>query len=138
MRTFSRFALSLLALAAASTGAVAQGFYAGKKLTILVNYDPGGPTDIEARVFARHIGKHVAGSPTIVVQNMGGAAGLVGTKYLGEALTVEALEVMARTVGYGTPVTVAVPAYWSEGQYAALRAEFFAQPTLAPSGVPPA
>jgi hypothetical protein len=60
-----------------------------------------------------------------------------GTKYLGEALTVEALEVMARTVGYGTPVTIAVPAYWSEGQYAAMRAEFFAQPTLAPDGVPP-
>ena len=75
------------------------------------------------------------------IERVGDRAPLVaadGTKYLGEALTVEALEVMARTVGYGTPVTVAVPAYWSEGQYAALRAEFFAQPTLAPNGVPPA
>jgi hypothetical protein len=75
------------------------------------------------------------------VERVGDRAPLVaadGTKYLGEALTVEALEVMARTAGYGTPVTVAVPAYWSEGQYAALRAEFFAQPTLAPNGVPPA
>lgn len=75
------------------------------------------------------------------IERVGDRASLVaadGTKYLGEALTVEALEVMARTVGYGTPVTVAVPAYWSEGQYAALRAEFFAQPTLAPNGVPPA
>jgi len=75
------------------------------------------------------------------VERVGDRAPLVaadGTKYLGEALTVEALEVMARTVGYGTPVTVAVPAYWSEGQYAALRAEFFAQPTLAPNGLAPA
>lgn len=75
------------------------------------------------------------------VERVGDRAPLVaadGTKYLGEALTVEALEVMARTAGYGTPVSVAVPAYWSEGQYAALRAEFFAQPTLAPNGVPPA
>jgi Hsp70 protein len=74
------------------------------------------------------------------IERVGDRAPLVaadGTKYLGEALTVEALEVMARTVGYGTPVTVAVPAYWSEGQYAALRAEFFAQPTLAPNGVLP-
>ena len=61
-----------------------------------------------------------------------------GTKYLAEALAVEALEVMARTVGYGTPVTIAVPAYWSEGQFTALREEFFAQPGLAPGGVPPA
>ncbi|HEY1440239.1 MAG TPA: molecular chaperone, partial [Mycobacterium sp.] len=57
------------------------------------------------------------------VERVGDRAPLVaadGTKYLGEALTVEALEVMARTAGYGARVTVAVPAYWSEGQYAAL------------------
>ncbi|MEE6178729.1 Hsp70 family protein [Mycobacterium sp. 050134] len=60
-----------------------------------------------------------------------------GTKYLGEVLTVEAIEAMARTVGYGTPVTIATPAYWSEAQSTALREEFFAQPDLARAGVPP-
>ena len=34
---------------------------------------------------------------------------------------------MARAVGYGTPITIAVPAYWSDDQFAALREEFFAQ-----------
>jgi len=67
-----------------TTQAGAQSFYAGKQLTVLANYDVGGPTDIEARVFARHIGRHIAGGPTVIVQNMGGAAGLIGTKYLGE------------------------------------------------------
>ncbi|HUH71840.1 MAG TPA: Hsp70 family protein [Mycobacterium sp.] len=74
------------------------------------------------------------------IQRVGDRAPLVatdGTKYLGDALTVEALEAMARTVGYGTPITIAVPAYWSEAQSAALREEFFAQPGLAPDGVPP-
>jgi hypothetical protein len=74
------------------------------------------------------------------IERVGDRAPLVaadGTKYLGEALTVEALEAMARSVGYGTPVTIAVPAYWSEDQVAALRHEFFAQPTLAQNGVPP-
>ena len=74
------------------------------------------------------------------IERVGERAPLVapdGTKYLGAALTVEALEAMARTVGYGTPITIAVPAYWSEGQIAALREEFFAQPGLAPGGVPP-
>jgi hypothetical protein len=61
-----------------------------------------------------------------------------GTKYSGEALTVEALEAMARAAGYGTPITIAVPAYWSEGQFRALREEFFAQPGLAAAGVAPA
>ena len=74
------------------------------------------------------------------VERVGDGSPLVaadGTKYLGEALTVEALEAMARTVGYGDPITIAVPAYWSERQSAALRDEFFAQPSLAPNGVPP-
>ncbi|OBG94532.1 molecular chaperone [Mycobacterium sp. E3298] len=60
-----------------------------------------------------------------------------GTKYLGEVLTVEAIEAMARTVGYGTPITIAVPAYWSDAQFTALREEFFAQPDLARGGVAP-
>ena len=74
--------LSFLALLISDAGA--QGYYAGKQLTVLVNYDAGGPTDVEARVFARHIGRHIAGVPNIIVQNMVGAAGLIGTKYLGE------------------------------------------------------
>jgi len=74
----------VLLFALVTTDVAAQGFYAGKQLTVLVNYDAGGPTDIEARVFARHISRHIAGTPNVIVQNMGGAAGLVGTKYLGE------------------------------------------------------
>jgi actin-like ATPase involved in cell morphogenesis len=74
------------------------------------------------------------------VERVGDRSPLVaadGTKYLGDALTVEALEAMARTVGYGTPIAIAIPAHWSERQSAALRDEFFAQPGLAPNGVPP-
>ena len=74
------------------------------------------------------------------VERVGDRAPLVaadGTKYLGEVLTVEAIEAMARTVGYGSPITIAVPAYWSDAQFTALREEFFAQPDLARGGVPP-
>ncbi len=74
------------------------------------------------------------------VERVGDGSPLVaadGTKYLGEALTVEALEAMARTVGYGAPIAIAIPAYWSERQATALRDEFFAQPALAPNGVAP-
>jgi tripartite-type tricarboxylate transporter receptor subunit TctC len=80
-----RYGLVIAALALSCTSAGAQQpFYAGKQLTILVNYDAGGPTDLEARVLSRHIGRHIAGNPRIIVQNMGGAGGIVGTKYLGE------------------------------------------------------
>jgi tripartite-type tricarboxylate transporter receptor subunit TctC len=80
--------VGLAALAALLLGSTAtraqQPFYAGKQLTILVNYDAGGPTDLEARLLSRHLSRHIPGNPRIIVQNMGGAAGLVGTKYLGE------------------------------------------------------
>lgn len=75
--------IAALALLCADAGAQ-QPFYAGKQLTILVNYDAGGPTDLEARLLSRHLGRHIAGNPRIIVQNMGGAGGIVGTKYLGE------------------------------------------------------
>jgi len=74
------------------------------------------------------------------VERVGDRAPLVaadGTKYSGAALTVEAIEAMARTAGYGTPVTIAVPAYWSQAQSTALRDEFFAQTDLTRGGVPP-
>jgi actin-like ATPase involved in cell morphogenesis len=74
------------------------------------------------------------------VERVGDRAPLVatdGTRYLGAALTVQALEAMARMVGYGTPIAIAVPAYWSDGQTAALRNEFRGQPNLAPNGAPP-
>ena len=59
-------------------------YYAGKRLIILVNYAPGGPADIEGRFFAKHVAKHIAGQPQVIVQNMDGAGGMVGATYLGE------------------------------------------------------
>ena len=38
-------------------------FYKGKRLTILINFAAGGPTDIEGRLFAKHLVKHIDGTP---------------------------------------------------------------------------
>jgi tripartite-type tricarboxylate transporter receptor subunit TctC len=57
-------------------------FYKGKRVTLLVSYGPGGGYDVYARVLARHIGRHIPGNPSIVVQNMPGAGSLRGTNYL--------------------------------------------------------
>ena len=59
-------------------------FYRGKTLTVLINFAAGGPTDIEGRLVARFLGRHLPGQPAIVVQNMPGAGGVTGTNYLGE------------------------------------------------------
>lgn len=85
MHNISHLFVALLCAVGLSTSALAdENFYAGKRLTILINFAPGGPTDIEGRLFARHIAKHMGGKPSVIVQNMAGAGGGVGTNYLGE------------------------------------------------------
>jgi tripartite-type tricarboxylate transporter receptor subunit TctC len=74
-----------------------SAFYRGKTLTVLINFATGGPTDIEGRLVARFLGRHLPGQPTIVVQNMPGAGGIVGTNYLGEVAKPDGL-----TMGYFT------------------------------------
>jgi len=71
-------------LAAATQGAADEPFYQGKRLTLMINFAPGGPTDIEGRLLAKHLVKHIDGHPAILVQNRDGAGGLVGTNYMGE------------------------------------------------------
>ena len=66
-------------LAGPRSAAAEDAFYKGKRLTMMVNYAAGGPTDIEGRLFARHIANHIDGQPNIIVQNMDGAGGLIGT-----------------------------------------------------------
>jgi tripartite-type tricarboxylate transporter receptor subunit TctC len=57
---------------AAAQDAVAD-FYRGKTVTITVGSAVGGGYDAYARLVARHLGRHIPGNPTIVVQNMPGA-----------------------------------------------------------------
>ncbi|MCC6890141.1 MAG: hypothetical protein IT536_16550 [Hyphomicrobiales bacterium] len=54
----------------------AESFYRGKTITFLVASAPGGVNDLTARLIARHLGRHVPGNPTLVVQNLQ-ASGLV-------------------------------------------------------------
>jgi tripartite-type tricarboxylate transporter receptor subunit TctC len=63
-------------LSADSSRAEGKPFFAGKTLKILVGMPPGGGVDAYARVIQRHLDRHLAGVPTIIVQNMPGAGSL--------------------------------------------------------------
>src|SRR5882672_11531332 len=56
--------------------------FKGKTVTIVASFEAGGPYDFYSRLVARHIGAHLPGAPTVVVQNMPGAGGLRGANYL--------------------------------------------------------
>lgn len=50
-------------------------FYKDKTVTVVVGYGAGGGADTFGRLLGRHIGKHLLGQPSVIVQNMPGAGG---------------------------------------------------------------
>ncbi len=60
--------------------AVAEGnlaeFYKDKSIELFISSGPGGGYDTNARILARHMGKHIPGHPNIVTKNLEGAGGL--------------------------------------------------------------
>jgi len=53
--------------------------FAGERVTIMVPYKEGGASDTFARTFARVLGGHLPGNPSIIVQNLPGAGAIAGT-----------------------------------------------------------
>lgn len=98
-------AVSLLSAAAlvlgfAAQGATAKPFYQGKRLTMLVNFTPGGGADRSARVIARHLPRLLAGEPRIIIKNMPGAGGMIAINYIGEVAKPNGLTVTNFSGGY--------------------------------------
>src|SRR6478752_7044585 len=76
---------TLLVAAACALPAQAQSvadFYRGKTVNVLIGVGVGGEYDLQARLVARHIGKHIPGNPLVVPQNMTGAGGIKMANYL--------------------------------------------------------
>jgi len=48
----------------------------GKTVNVLIGVGVGGEYDLQARLVARHLGKHIPGNPNVVPQNMVGAGSL--------------------------------------------------------------
>ncbi len=88
----------LLATIVLASPAVAQSpvdFYKGKTVTIYVGLSAGGGYDTNARLVGRHIGKHIPGTPTVVVRNMPGAGGLVMTNHVSQAAAADGTNIGA-------------------------------------------
>ena len=74
-------ALAALALLGVALPSMAQSF-AGKTVTIIVGYKPGGGYDATARLVARYLPKHLPGKPTVIVQNMPGGNSIIAANHL--------------------------------------------------------
>ena len=69
-------------------------YYEGKTITVVIGAKSGS-LEIASRIVSRHLGKHIAGNPTVIVQNMPGAAHLVATNHVFNAAKPDGLTLLA-------------------------------------------
>jgi len=74
--------LLMTACTVISAPAASQEYYHGKTVRIVVGLSAGGGFDVYARTLARHMGKHIAGNPAFVVDNMPGAGSMIAANHV--------------------------------------------------------
>jgi tripartite-type tricarboxylate transporter receptor subunit TctC len=60
----------------------ADPYFKDKQIRLVVGSAPGGGYDAYGRLLAQYMKQHIAGNPTIIVQNMPGAGSLVAANYI--------------------------------------------------------
>ncbi len=88
----------------AAIPAPAQDYYAGKTIDFVVGGNSGGGFDIYARAIARHLTRHIPGTPAIVAKNMPGAGSTKAGVHVGTIAPADGL-----TIGAVTPGAVTGP-----------------------------
>jgi tripartite-type tricarboxylate transporter receptor subunit TctC len=109
-RLFRRLAAvcaSTCACAIAVTAAGAAEFYEGKTIRFVVGLSAGGGYDTYARLIAQHIGRHVPGNPSVIVQNMPGAGSLTAVKHLDAIAPTDGTVIVVFNAGLITQSIVA-------------------------------
>src|SRR3954447_7377771 len=82
LRCLTAMTLALMSASAPARADAVSDFYRGRSINLIIGYPPGGGYDLYARTLARHIGRHILGNPSIVVQNMPGAGSIKAANYL--------------------------------------------------------
>ena len=101
--TRTRIVLVMMAIAALRVAPMAQAqppFYEGKTVTVVIGAT-GGSLNVGARIVARHLGKHVSGNPTVIVQNITGAAHLAATNHVFNVAKPDGLTLLAANPNVG-------------------------------------
>jgi tripartite-type tricarboxylate transporter receptor subunit TctC len=76
------FLLTALLLLPASPSGAQSTFYQGKTVTLIVGSGAGTAYDMYARLLGNHIGKYIPGNPSVMIQNMPAAGGMVAANYV--------------------------------------------------------
>ncbi|HUF40685.1 MAG TPA: hypothetical protein VMR20_01915 [Verrucomicrobiae bacterium] len=85
--------LLLVSWASPSSQAATEEFYKGRTVRFVVGFAAGGGFDTYTRVIARHIGRHIPGNPSTIVENMTGAGSLIAANHVFGAAKPDGLTV---------------------------------------------
>ena len=91
LKCFPTLALGLLLTVPAFAAAP---YYEGKSIRLIVGFSAGGGFDTYSRLIGRHMGKHIPGNPSIVVENMTGAASLVAANHVYKVAKPDGLTIL--------------------------------------------
>ena len=116
----TRFACSAVLLAALSGTANAQVSepisFAGKQIKLMIGYSPTGyGYDTYGRLLARHLGKYLPGSPSVLPQNRPGAGSLNLANYLYNAAPKDGTEIAI--IGRGVAMEPLIGGSASQGKF---------------------
>lgn len=75
-------ALFFAVLVFAALASAQTAFYQGKSIRLIMGSSAGGAQDLWGRFMAQHLGKHIPGTPEIIVQNMPGAGSKIAANHL--------------------------------------------------------
>ena len=89
----------ILSVATLNTVIAEENFYQKKNISFVVGFPPGSGYDIYARIVAKHIGKHIPGNPTTIVQNMPGAGSNTAGSYVTEIAEKDGTVIGAVSMG---------------------------------------
>jgi tripartite-type tricarboxylate transporter receptor subunit TctC len=100
--------------------------FRGQTLRIVVGFAAGGGYDLQARILARHFGRHLPGQPVVVVENTPGAGGLIAANHLARQARPDGL-----TIGF-MGLSVVLPQLLEQPgvQYDARRFPVIGSPTV--------
>ncbi len=93
----------------ATLASASQSFYEGKRIRLVVGYPPGGAFDTWSRLIARHISRYIPGKPSIIVQNMPGAASLVAANWAYSSQTADGLSIVNFNGTHAVSAALGVP-----------------------------
>jgi tripartite-type tricarboxylate transporter receptor subunit TctC len=83
LRVFGGVA-ALLAVTGICRADAVEDFYKGRSIKFIVGSNTGGSYDSYSRLLAAHMGKHLPGNPTLIVQNMPGASGMQSATFMAQ------------------------------------------------------